>query len=250
MEKVHSVNADPAAEKRRLIRMPFRDVEVSLHVSSLTEEVDLRHTCLAKELALGAGKLLPMQGELLLAPACAATSAAYSEAKLRAWNAVRREANRLFEAGSCITVANFVACLQKNGRNLLLLDRTFRLEVSWWIKIKERAGEQIVQRKLLDLLPSMDAPKAMESTIAECRAFEASELGRMLPGVGSGSAHALIEIVANLQKGIPLAKSPGDSSWVRDVAARLVFPNASLKVPHRLCCKSLALQSTNGVATN
>ena len=127
-----------------------------------------------------------------------------------------------------------VACLQKNGRNLLLLDRSFRLEVSWWIKIKERSGEQIVQRKLLDLLPSMDAPKAMESTIAECRAFEASELGRTLPGVGSGSAHALIEIASNLQKGIPLAMAPGDSPCVRDVAARLVFPNVSLKLPHRL----------------
>ena len=148
-----------------------------------------------------------------------------AETTVRQWQAARRECIRLCTAEAAESIASVVSCMQRNGRALLLLDRTFRLEVAWYLKVKEKAGVTILQARLLELLPHEQMHKTVSTVVVEIKAMEIGPLGVFLGAGGQGCCHALLEVLLNLEKGIALSTSPTDSQWLLDISHR--FPNIS-----------------------
>ena len=160
---VQEASADQRAEKRRLISVHYRGLAISLHVSSLTEELDVRITALQKGIALSTGLIPAMPGEELLMPLEKADPISIAEATLKQWQSARKECIRLCEGEHAETIAAVVSCMQRSGRSLLLIDRTFRLDVAWYIPIKEKSGAMIMQQRLLELLPREQMHKSTEA---------------------------------------------------------------------------------------
>ena len=182
--------------------------------------MDLKYTAVVKEIALAAQLVPPLHGELTLMPCQEPFAIDLDTSFVRTWASARKEANCIFQAESATTIPAMVGALQRHGRTLLLLDRSFKIEVAWMLRMKDKSGAVVMQERLLGCLPTDRGDKSLETSVAEVKQLECGDLGELLGTSGQGSCHAMLEILMNLAKGIPLAVKVDDHQWLHDIFAR------------------------------
>lgn len=208
---------------KRSIDIEFFGCTLSMVVSSLTEEVDMRLAAAIKNIAIGRpGGLEALSYEKWIKPLTKVKTLSIPKSLIEGPEAARRLVSEIIADDRIASFAEVEQTIKAQSSSALVLDPTFRLELSFLSQAERLIGE-CVQRAILERLPGTSpeaSPTTMEHTSVRLAELQKSDMVRRSSCSAIGQLESVQLVIDNMMRGISPEVNANASSFFVSVLDR------------------------------
>jgi len=211
--------------KKRAILVKYRGQDLPVEVSSVYAEVNVRLMATMKSRAIAmetSPSLIPLFNEVALLPLGGKSKLAVEESLLLEMNVARSSANALLTAERMMQGSAVDDVLTSRSEAILQIDPTFGLEISFFRWLIGAGGQQLLQARVLDALPSSQGFHSAKSVAVTIEQIKASPLYAFVSREGQSSVNIAGEFVTSLANlRMPVLKAAEGHDFLLKVKDRL-----------------------------
>lgn len=166
ISELKKMQQDPFATfARKMTKVVYRKCSVEVPITSLVEQFTANCAAAVKTLAVEIGVLpsLFSEDDLVEEPE-ERVQITISPEVLVSYKEARSAAVKLMAGAEEYTGETITKALLTKRLVLQSLDQTFKVEEAFWVFMKSDAGERLLQSRLLDCLPDLDKPMAIDES--------------------------------------------------------------------------------------
>lgn len=142
----------------------------------------------------------------------------------REWSAARTSANENLQAEGKLDGDSVLTYFNKREQSLRSIDPTFLVEMRFFAAMVGTPGEKILQRRVMELLPSPTGGQVTEQeALSELKRLEASDLFKFTGASARGSVLTVASLVADLCDGRLPSFATNPSPFLVEVKLRLAL---------------------------
>jgi hypothetical protein len=216
--------ADLVASKRNITVM-YRGIKLTLAVTDVSAEIELRIAAWLKSRAVHAELLEPLLGELDMIPLVGPpTLSSIAPSLLTSYGVARKSVNEVFKT-EAHSSGELVKELMYSKMNLYTsFDSTFVIEYAFITELAATEGLKILQQRALRVFPDAVNARTLEFTQTEIDHLAESGLFRFVNRASQASLNGVREILGQMIfGGTPDIASMQHTTFLASVSRRLQF---------------------------
>ena len=214
----------------RIIELTYRGKALKLNAKTLYDEVQLRLDCHVRNVAIrvdssgGADRLLlPLFCENSLVPLEAPVVRKIESELVSAANAARACANEAVPKEGHQCGEQVISALKDNEQVMEMIDSSFRIENAWFIAMSSSGAQEMLQTKVLALMPSESNPVKPQLVAKSLSSLKTLPLYRFC----SAEAQSSVNIVTTWVEALASSRQPSlvgvENSFLKEVSDRMCF---------------------------